>query len=280
MEYTFNEDDKGFNAARSALSQNRGLYEMINDPNYNEFVPELLRNDSANYELLNEDPLLRSAQMSALSKMAGLAETGLSEVDQAGYERARRLGGQVQKAGQGAAMQNAQARGVGGSGLEFAMRESASQQAAERAQDAGLQQAADSAKQRAMYQSAYGNALAGQRSQDMQAEGANKGIINRFNEMNTNNRNATNQGNANLRNQAFMYNQDLKDKKFQNQLGRADRSAGLNDRAAQISSAEAEASRARRAAMMGLAGGAIGGAIGGGAGAQVGSNLGRATGGY
>jgi len=272
--------DEGFNDARGALARNRGLYEMINDPDYIDYSPELLKSETANFELLNEDPLLRSAQMAALSKMAGLAETGLSEVDQAGYERARRLGGQVQKAGQGAAMQNAQARGVGGSGLEFAMRESASQQAAERAQDAGLQQAADSAKQRAMYQSAYGNALAGQRSQDMQAEGANKGIINRFNEMNTNNRNATNQGNANLRNQAFMYNQDLKDKKFQNQLGRADRSAGLNDRAAQISSAEAEASRARRAAMMGLAGGAIGGAIGGGAGAQVGSNLGRATGGY
>lgn len=279
-------NDDGFTSARGALSRNRGLYEMINDPTYSEFIPELLKNDSANYELINEDPLLRSAQMSALQKMSGLADTGLSDVDQAGYERARRLGGQIQKAGQGAALQNAQARGVAGSGLEFAMRESANQQAAERAQEAGLAQAADSAKQRALYQTAYGNALGQQRSQDMQAETANKGIINRFNEMNTQNRNQTNNANANLRNSAFQYNEGLKDKRFNNELTRADRTSGLNNRSAEIDAAQAaarraqdERDRARSGALLGAAGGIVGGFYGGAGGATAGAAAGQAIGG-
>lgn len=286
MEYTFNEDDKGFNEARNTLARNRGLYEMIDDPRYAEMLPELLTNESANYELAQENPLLKSAQMGALAKMAGLAETGLSEADEAGFVRARNLAGQVSRGGQAAALQNAASRGVAGSGLEFAMKEAANQEAAQRAQESGLAQAAESARNKALYQTAYGNALAGVRGQDQNMSQSNAGIINRFNEMNTQGRNATNAANANARNQAFQYNQGLQDKKFQNQLTRADRTAGFNNQAAQIAAANEEQKRARDRANSGamfgtigaIVGGAYGGAGGASAGASVGQNLGAAYG--
>jgi hypothetical protein len=166
------------------------------------------------------------------------------------------------------------------------MRESANQQAAERAQDAGLAQAADSAKQRALYQTAYGNALGQQRQQDHAAASANTGIINRFNEMNTSNRNQTNNANANLRNNAFQYNEGLKDKRFQNELTRADRTSGLNNRSAEIDAANAaarraqdERERARSGALLGTIGGVVGGIYGGPGGAAAGSAAGQAVGG-
>jgi hypothetical protein len=67
--------------------------------------------------------------------------TGLSAEDQLNFEKARSLGAQQSQQGAQAALQNAAARGVGGSGLEFGMREQANQEAANRAQTAGLEQA-------------------------------------------------------------------------------------------------------------------------------------------
>lgn len=237
-------DDKGFEAAREAASKNRDLLDAIKDPVYAQYAPELYSNESANYELINDNPLLKSAQMAALAKMAGLADSGLSDVDQAGYEKARDLGGQMQKAGTAAAMENAAARGVGGSGLEFATREIANQEASRRAQDAALTQAADSARQRALYAQAYGNQLAGVRSQDAQTATANAGIINQFNQMNTQNRNATNNANVNSRNDAFKYNEGLKDKTFNNQMARATGQMANNNQMADIAMAQSAQNQA------------------------------------
>lgn len=252
-------NDGGFDEARDAARRNRALLDNIKDPIYKEFAPELYTNESANYELIQDNPLLKSAQMAALAKMAGLADSGLSEVDQAGFEKARNLAGQVAKQGNAAALQNAQARGVAGSGLEFAMREMANQDAATRAQDAGLQQAAESARNRALYQQAYGNQLAGVRSQDAQTEAANKGIINRFNEMNTQNRNQVNQANVDQRNNAFKYNENLKDKNFNNQMSRATGQMNINNQMADIGMAESSQRQAQRNALLGAGTSVLGG---------------------
>ena len=270
------ESDSGFNSARGANAKNRALYEAIKDPNYTQYAPELYSNESSNYTLTNEDPLLKSAQMSALAKMAGLADSGLSDVDQAGYEKARSMAGQVAKQGNAAALQNAQTRGVGGSGMEFAMREMANQDAATRAQDAGLSQAADSARQRALYSQAYGQQLAGARDQDNRVNSQNTGIINQFNQANTNARNATNASNVDQRNGAFKYNEGLKDKTYSNQMRRVDGMSGLNNRDAEIDMAESAQQQAKRRALGNLAGAGLGAAVGGATGAKVGLAMGSA----
>lgn len=213
--------------ALNQLKQNQRLLQGIQTPEltWKDYAPEMYSNESANYQLTNEDPLVRSAQMSYLNKMSGLADQGLTDVDQAGYQQARNQGAQLAKGGTDAAIANAQARGVGGSGMEFAMREMANQQGAQRAQDMGLQQAADSAKQRALYEQAYGNALTGVRGQDFQANKANSDVINQFNMTNTQARNQVNNQNVGMRNQAQQMNNqgknDVSQQNFNNQMSRA-----------------------------------------------------------
>lgn len=220
--------------AMAELAKNRALFEGIEVPNlvWQDIAPELYQTEAANYELINEDPVVKSRQMENLARLAGLAESGLSEVDAAGYAKAKRAGEQTARAGRDAVLQDAQARGVAGGGLEFAMKEIANQGGAERAQEAGLQQAADSARQRAMYQQAYGSALDSVRGQDLRANSANADIINQFNKANTAQRNQVSMGNTDLRNNAQMTNQqgrrDVKQQNFSNQMARAGGVAGAN----------------------------------------------------
>lgn len=213
-----NPDTSAIDNARKNNERNRQLYENVALPTYQDYVPE-----NYNYETIKEDPTIRSAQMAALAKMSGLADSGLSTEDEAAFTKARQQAGQIQKAGNDAAIANANARGVGGSGLEFAMREMANQQGAQNAQNAGMDQATASARQRLLYNQAYQTGLGNQRAQDFTANQANTGIVNRFNEANTNNHN-----------QAFQYNQGLKDRTYNNQMRRADALAGINNNDSQI----------------------------------------------
>lgn len=271
--------DNSFDNAINNLNNNKALYNGIDLPKYQQFNPQLYNTKSYTYDTIHEDPLLKSAQMSVLAKMSGLADNGLSDVDQAGYAQARNLGNQISRSGTDAALQNAQARGVGGSGLEFAMREIANQGGAQRGQDAGLQQAADSARQRALYNQAYGNALSGMRNQDFQQNAANTDIINRYNQMNTQQRNQNQHQNADLQNNAWMYNQGLQDKNYQNQLGRADRLAGFNNQQTEIGYAQDQRRRQQQGAVFGAGGAVVGGVVGGPAGAYAGSQVGQSIGG-
>lgn len=272
----FGGSDGGFDDAREANRRNRELLDSIALPEYEQFIPELANNESALYELNTEDPILRSKQLEALAKFQDLSQTGQSDADAAGFLNARALGDQVARSKTESAIADAQARGVSGGGQEFAMREAASQAAAQRAREAAAQQAEASAKQRQAYLSAYANQLSGARDQDYRAKAANTDVINRFNMANTQARNQTNAANTGMKNEAFMYNQGLKDKNYQNQLGKYDRAAGMNSRDAEIGSAEAEARRRRMQAIAGAGGAIIGGAMGGGAGASAGSQIGSA----
>jgi hypothetical protein len=197
-------DDGGEGAVRGNLARARAAYEGIDVPDltWKDFAPELYQTESANYEMSKEDPVVRSAQMTALNRMAGLAEQGLSEEDAAGSAKARGQGNQMARAGTEAAIANAQARGVGGSGMEFAMREMANQAGAERAASGGLEQASAAARQRALYNQSYAQGLGQMRSQDSQANQYNTDVVNRFNQANTQTRNQTNTANVDQRNQA------------------------------------------------------------------------------
>lgn len=237
--------DHSDDQAMDLLRQNQALYGNIELPKYRDYTPEELkylgdyRPEDAQSTQISEDPMVRSAQLSALSKMSGLAEQGLGAEDQAAFTRAQNMAAQQAHAGTQAALQNAQARGVGGSGMEFAMREMANQGAAQAAQNAGLDQAANSARQRALYNQAYMQGMGNVRGQDLQANSANADILNRFNMANTQNRNQAQQYNlgnrqnlSNLnigeRNSAQQYNNDLKSKSFQNAMAKAGGMSGAN----------------------------------------------------
>lgn len=251
------------------LKQNQALYSNINTPDYQQYKPEdytlagSYDPEAANATTVSEDPALRSQQQSYLMKLAGLSDTGLSDVDAAGFANARNIADQISRSGTQAAVQNAQARGVGGSGLEFAMREQASQDAAGRAQQAGLDQAAQSAKQRALYDQAYGGALGGVRAQDFSANSANANILNQFNMANTQNRNqaqlynlgqAQNISNANTtqHNSAQQYNNQLQQQMFNDQLEKANGQSGANSGVAKGYAAENASNTANRDANTGL----------------------------
>jgi hypothetical protein len=223
-------DTSGFDSALRNNERNRKLYEDIKLPEYENYVPEEYQ-----YETIKEDPNLRSMQMSALQKMSGLADNGLAAEDEANFTKASQNAHQIAKSGTDAAIANANARGVGGSGMEFAMREMANQKGAENAQNAGLEQAATTARQRALNNMAYNTAVGNQRSQDFQANSANTGIVNRFKEANTNNRNS-----------AFQYNQGLQDRTYSNQMGRANAMAGINNNESQIQLARGEYDNKRK----------------------------------
>ncbi len=273
----FSGRDGGFDAARLAQMRNRIMLEHLKDPTYSEMVPELFNTEQSNYTLNTEDPVLKSMQMQALNRMSGLAESGQSDIDAAGYDQARSLGNQQAKAGTAAAIQDSQNRGIAGSGQEMALREMANQGGAERAHNAALQQASDAARQRALYAQAYGTQLAGARDQSAKTGQANTNIINQFNQANTNQRNRTAAANVGQQEKAFDYNEGLKDKNYHNQLGRIDRISGANNRDAEISAAQSDADRKRRAAIGGAIGGVVGGVYGGPAGAAAGSSVGSSV---
>lgn len=259
------------------LANNRTLYNNIDLPEYRQFSPEQYDNESATAKLTSEDPVMKSKQLEVLARMNGMSSTGMSDQDVAGFEAAKSAGNQLAQGREGAAIQDAQARGVAGGGTEFAMREAANQAGAQRAQEAALAQAAQASNNRNSYMQAYANQLGSTRQQDYNTNAANTNALNQFNMANTQARNATNQANTGLQNQAFQYNEGLKDKNYSNQLGQADRLAGINTQQGQMTAAQVEAERRRNSALTGLAGAGIGAAVGPG-GASVGYGIGSSLG--
>jgi hypothetical protein len=255
--------------AQEALAKNGELWGQLETPDFAKYTPEeyklagLYDPTKAEATTVGEDPALRSQQLSALNKLAGLADTGLSDVDQAGYEKARQNAGQIQHSGLQAALQNANARGIGGSGMELGLREMANQQGAQSALDAGLTQASDSAKMRAMYQQAFGNAIGGLRQQDFGNQAANADIMNRFNAMNTQNMNQAQQynlgnvqglSNANVgnANQAQQYNNQMTQQAYADRAQKVAGQAGANTQVAGGYAAENAANNAARNSNTGL----------------------------
>jgi hypothetical protein len=271
------------------------VYQNLSLPELKDYSPEMLQYigdynpEEAKYQTVSEDPAMRSMQMNALNRLSGLAEDGLSAVDEAGFENARQLGAQTLRSGTESALANAQARGVAGSGLEFAMREQAAQNAAQQSQNAALEQASASAKQRALYNEAFGNAAGNLRSQDFNVANNNADIINRFNQYNTGAANQAQQynlgqrqdvsnTNVNMRNQAQLTNNDINQDRFKNQYRKADSVAGgYNDAARMYASQQAANEEKRKALGKGI-GTALGAMVGGPAGASIGGTIGGSLG--
>lgn len=261
--------DNSDQQALDQIRQNQALYQGINLPQLSQYTPDSYQYagdynpEMASSSQIQDDPAIKDRQLSVLNDLAGLSNTGLSDVDKAGYDSARRAGEGVISSANGAALQNAQARGIAGSGLEMALKASADQSGADRAQQLGLQQAADSARQRALYEQAYGSAVAGARSQDFNTAQANSNIINQFNMANTNAQNQAQQynlgnrqnisnQNTNLQNQAQLQNNSIKQQNFQDQMSRASGQAGANTAMGQGYFAENAANTQNRNSNTGL----------------------------
>lgn len=118
----------------AAADANRAYWDEINAPSV---------------EDLRGDPTLRQAQMDALDQMAEWSRGGLTGADRATMESARGRDSQQAQAQRMALEQQAQARGIGGSGLDFAMRQQADQGAQQRSSDRDAQMMA-AAQQRAL----------------------------------------------------------------------------------------------------------------------------------
>ncbi len=287
--------------AQAELKKNQRLWDglQVPDMQWEQYNPEgyTYAGDydptMASADQISEDPLTRSAQMSALQKMAGLADSGMSDEDALGYYRAEQQGSNIAKASRDSALSDARSRGVSGGGLEFALREMGAQSGANRSQEASLEQAAQSAKQRALYNEAYLSGTSNLRNQDYQAEAANTGIINQFNMANTQtgnqaqqfnlgNKQAFNSNAVDQRNQAQQRNQDGRrqttQQNFANQVIKTNGQAGGNMGAAQGFAAENAANADQRKALGAALGGIVGGGFGGPAGAKVGSAVGSGMG--
>lgn len=247
----FGSNDMG--DTRALLEQNKRLYQDLNLPEYMDYAPEAYAPESMTAEIIGEDPSLRSNQMAALAKMSGLAEDGLSAEDLAAFSQAKDQANQIANRGRAAAMQEAQARGVGGSGLEFMMREAALQDASEKARKSGVEQAATSARDRALANDMYMNALGSLRNQDLGVSQANTNILNQFNQENTQARNQAQQYNVDNRNQAQQYNNQLKQNQFNNQMAKIGGITGQNQSIGNTYAAENSARNANDNALLGAA---------------------------
>lgn len=151
----------------------------------------------------------RAAQMGALQKFRNLGETG--EDTQSRILQAQALrDAQIQNQGQqGAIQQNMQARGLGGSGMEFVSKLLAQQGANQSANQSSMN-AANSAYQNRLQAMRDAAGLGGQiRNEDVSQEEKNANIINSYNQRMAGGQNAYNQYVAGLGNQAQMHNQQL-----------------------------------------------------------------------
>jgi hypothetical protein len=163
---------------------------------WNSYDPEMLKYEEynpvvADYRTIEDDPELKSMQLSQLEKMAYMADNGLSDADKASYQLSNMEANRNAKSNRDALLAQAEARGVANGGMSFALQEQANQDAANRAAMAGLQQAGDTARQKALYNQAYGQQLGQVRGQNTDLATKNAAIINAFNQANTQ---AQNQG--------------------------------------------------------------------------------------
>lgn len=97
-------------------------------------------------EGVSTDPRLRQEQMAAVNALNDVATTGDTPEMRAAMNRILGDVARNESAGRNAILNNMRARGVSGSGAELAAQLSNNQAAAERAQDAGLQTAAQQQK--------------------------------------------------------------------------------------------------------------------------------------
>lgn len=222
---------------------------------------------------IQTDPGLKQAQLAALSSLQEIGQDGMTSREKADLAKLRQDEDTRARGAQQSILQNAQQRGVAGSGLEMLAAMQNQQESAGRRNLAELEINAQ-AQQRALEALQQQGALAGQlRGQDFN-EASQKAqaqdIINRFNtenrqnvqNMNVQNRNqaqvqnlqnkqSISNNNVDTRNQQQQFNKGLQQQRFQNEIQRAGGVANTQQAAAQSAQALETNKNNRQAQMFG-----------------------------
>ncbi len=239
--------------------------------------------EEAKYSQVNIDPTLRSAQLAGLQALKDRSSGVADAQSELGRFQAINDANQLARGRGQAILADAQARGMGGSALQFALSQQGDQDAAMRGQSAGLQAAQQAALERLSAQGQYNQGLSNLRGQDTSLAEKNADIINQFNMANTQARNQTSQMNTQMQNQGQQYNLERGDRnqqaQFQQNLQKQGAKSGLiGQKIGNISDQANNNSRlttgltqtAANAASLGVGYG-LGGGIGAGAGSAVGN---------
>lgn len=218
--------------------------------NYNpdtEQAVQLAQNDDALQDVAI-DPRLRQTQMQQLETLSKLGETGLSPIEAAELSQLRRQTDADNRSRIQAMLQDQDRRGVGSSDAALAARMMESQSAANRQSQEKQQIAADAFRRALEAKAAAGN-LAGSMEQvsysqqkdladalnsrelynTQQQSNVQQRNIDRFNQAQqsnlTNQQNIANQ-NTGLSNQQQQYNKELEQRKFENEMAKANAMSG------------------------------------------------------
>lgn len=242
-----------------------------------ELQENVLQEDTA-FQEISEDPRLRKAQLDALSTLSNISsEGGMDAQAMATLAGAQSQAGQMARGNREALMQNAAARGVGGSGLEFVLSDQANQNAANQFANESLNAAA-AAEARKMEALQGMAGLGGQmRSQDFNVASTKanaQDAINRFNAtnrtqigganvdrrntamaQNLQNKQQLSNQNVALKNSQQQYNKELLQNKFDNEIKRAQ---GISGSSAQVANAQLQGGQAVAGTLGGIGQAALG----------------------
>lgn len=225
---------------------------------------------------VSTDPRLKNAQMAALGSLQDVAnQKGMTVADKAAVNQITSEENANERGQREAILQNAQQRGVGGSGLELASQLANQQGSATRASQRGFDVAAN-AQQRALEAMVQAGNMGGNiRNQDFSEQSAiaqAKDAISRFNAANQNTTQAANvaaknqaqyanltnkqntaNANVDLSNKQQVYNKSLAQQQFENEMAKKKAIAGIYT--GQAGNYQTDANRTA-----GLAGGLLSGA--------------------
>lgn len=252
--------DRSGDAYRQALAQFAGielpkvsdmevfLEQLQNAGNYNPVLEQAIGLGPSAMEGLALNPEMRAKQMEALKIFADRALTGMTPEDKMGMDLAFTGALGSGRANEGRILQEMQSRGMGGSGAELIARLNNSQNATEAARRQGVEQALASQQAKMNAAGGYLSGAGQLRSQDFgeQSQVAQaKDLISRYNNSMSNaaqQRNVASQNqygfaglqnqqnimnqNTALRNQQQMYNKNLLQQNFNNQMAKAGGTAG------------------------------------------------------
>jgi len=239
---------------------------------------------------ITTDPRYAEYEMSALRDLEDQSKNGFTAADRADMARVESDVNRQNRGRQGAIMQNMQARGMSGSGMDLVAQMQSAQDANEMASLKALEQEGMMQNRKQSATAQLGNQATRLQGRDfdqasMKAQAADQ--IARFNSQNTN---SAMQNNWNRNNQTIDNNARSKYDFSRDRLGAKQGSATLGynssvdgqNRKMMADQQAEEASAGKLSGIMGAAGGVVGGIYGGpagaAAGAQVGSGIGNSVG--
>lgn len=191
--------------AEALLTRMRTEFEGIPLPDLEEI--EAIQLGPSAMEGVSTDPSLEAAQLQSLGQIGDVADNGLADVDKALLNKLANQVSRRQRAGMANIEGDMAARGLAGSGMDYALRASNAQDANQRLSEAGQNIGADSLERR--LKAAYGRGeMAGKvRGQSFDEKSSRARAIDEINRQN-----------AAARSQAQYHNAALPQQRFANQM--------------------------------------------------------------